>query len=589
MWKCIFKALVVGVVLMVAMAALAVEVKPTDEVARVDTFIITVADLQKKLLAISPDRPEKNLEARRREALDSLIAGRLLDLRSRSIRLEEDTAFVRQADYLLSQILSRELFNQAVVLAVAVTDSELVNFYRTRQDDFLIPERLRARHILIFPTKDTVNALTSRQKETGWWAKNESEALAISDSLHRIIQNGAAFDSLARHWSQDQTSALQGGDLGLFRRGEMVPEFDSVVFNLHPGDVSAPFKTQFGYHIAKLLDRQAAHTAALSDSLNGVIREQIRREKITARTYAFIDSMQQAAGLVFNDRFLRWLDTLSSFPGSIPAGEPKWAVASSWGDTVWSELVLGQLKQARQASPKPVSPEQLMEIIKGLINPFIMRRAVADLRIAEGEVYRQKKEQIYHGERLARLRKNSLKEYTPSEEEVRQYFENHRFEFPRKDTLSVRVQQIVLKTQREADLAYRDVMGHADFFEVAKAFYSGDSEMLRESFNLGFLSPPAMPKSFFDVAETLTVNTVSRPVKTEWGYHLIRVLERRPDLAFAFARPEITNRLRQAKQEEHKRKWEEELSSGRQIKINERLLKKIKDPALEKLSSDGGN
>jgi parvulin-like peptidyl-prolyl isomerase len=151
------------------------------------------------------------------------------------------------------------------------------------------------------------------------------------------------------------------------------------------------------------------------------------------------------------------------------------------------------------------------------------------------------------------------------------------------------VQQIVFQTKREAEAARRESVGGTDFFAVARRYYPGDTALMRESFDLGFISPPAMPGEFFAVAETLTAGSVSRPVKTEWGYHLIKVLERRPDMTFEFARSEIVNRLQQARREEHRQKWEAELRAGHRIKINNRLLKKIKDPSLEKLSSAGGS
>ena len=81
--------------------------------------------------------------------------------------------------------------------------------------------------------------------------RTESEAL----TLQKKIKNGKSFENLAKKHSQCP-SGKKGGDLGYFGKGQMVPEFDTVVFNMEVGAVSAPIKTQFGYHLIKLTDRR---------------------------------------------------------------------------------------------------------------------------------------------------------------------------------------------------------------------------------------------------------------------------------------------------------------------------------------------
>src|SRR5690606_34871594 len=70
------------------------------------------------------------------------------------------------------------------------------------------------------------------------------------------ILKGEKFTTMAVLYSQDPGSGQQGGDLGFFGRGEMVPEFEAVAFNLKPGEVSPVIKTKFGYHILQLVERR---------------------------------------------------------------------------------------------------------------------------------------------------------------------------------------------------------------------------------------------------------------------------------------------------------------------------------------------
>jgi len=552
--------------------------KPTDIVAQVDTYVISVETFQKKLVEISPANPDKNLAQRKQIALEQLINGYLTTVYAQKIPLENDTAFVGQANYLLAQFEARELFNREIAAGVSVAEDEIADRYAKHPEEYKLNEWVEASHILISPVKDT-NRLTIAQRQSGWWADTDKKALAIVDSIHRMAVGGFPFDSLARLWSQDGASAIRGGRLDRFGRGIMVREFDSAVFNLKPGEMSRPVKTQFGYHIIKVTAKQPAGLAPLSDSLKEVITTQIRNEKMTKRAYAYLDSIQQKAGVVFNE------ETLNK-PDSILRTEKLWAAASVYGDTVWSGSFGGQLFLAHQASHgKEITRDQKIAVLKNLINPLLVRRASADIGIPASEAYLKKKDQIYQGEKLSRASREAAIDYRPTDEEVRNYYRERYSEFAPKETLSVNVQQIVFKTEQEALRARQELSKNDDFAALAKKYYSGEPDIGEEAFDLGFISPPAMPKTFFAVAETLALYTVSQPVKTEWGYHLIRVAGRKPDLSFESVRSKIMGLLQKAKQDEHRQKWETSLREGRTIKVEERVLRRIKDPLLEKKSA----
>jgi parvulin-like peptidyl-prolyl isomerase len=83
----------------------------------------------------------------------------------------------------------------------------------------------------------------------------EAAALALAQELRNRILAGEDFATLAQEYSDDPSNASTGGDLGWFGRGRMVPEFDEVAFNLPLNEVSEPVKTQFGYHLIEVLER----------------------------------------------------------------------------------------------------------------------------------------------------------------------------------------------------------------------------------------------------------------------------------------------------------------------------------------------
>ncbi|HRN61651.1 MAG TPA: peptidylprolyl isomerase, partial [Luteimonas sp.] len=89
-------------------------------------------------------------------------------------------------------------------------------------------------------------------------ASGDGEAKARIDTLRARVAGGADFQAIARESSDDTVSKPEGGDLGWFTRDEFGPEFGGQVSNLQDGQVSAPFKTQAGWHIVqRIATRQA--------------------------------------------------------------------------------------------------------------------------------------------------------------------------------------------------------------------------------------------------------------------------------------------------------------------------------------------
>ncbi len=88
--------------------------------------------------------------------------------------------------------------------------------------------------------------------------RTEEEALALAKELVERLRAGEDFAELARQYSDDPGSRDNGGELGWFGRGRMVPEFEEAAFSLEPGEISDPVKTQFGYHIIQVLEKDPA-------------------------------------------------------------------------------------------------------------------------------------------------------------------------------------------------------------------------------------------------------------------------------------------------------------------------------------------
>ena len=161
---------------------------------------------------------------------------------------------------------------------VTVTDAEERAYYDAHQDEFKQSEQVCAAHVL-------VKVKASPEATEG---HTDDEARKLAQSALDQARAGADFAALAKKASEDQGSAPQGGELGCFERGRMVPEFENAAFALNAGEVSDLVKTQYGYHVIRVSARRAETTPALAQ-----VRDRINRTLMGQRVRALLEEQLQ--------------------------------------------------------------------------------------------------------------------------------------------------------------------------------------------------------------------------------------------------------------------------------------------------------
>ena len=155
------------------------------------------------------------------------------------------------------------------------TQQQIQAYYSAHHSEYQVPEQARSRHILI-------------KVAAGADAKTDAAAKAKAEDILKQLKAGGDWNALAKKYSDDPGSKDKGGELGFAQRKSMVPEFDNAIFTQKIGDIKI-VKSQFGYHIVQVEERQTAHTQALNEVLPTIqatlIRDaQRRRRRSTRRT-----------------------------------------------------------------------------------------------------------------------------------------------------------------------------------------------------------------------------------------------------------------------------------------------------------------
>ena len=195
-------------------------------------------------------------------------------LAARSTTVEQLKADAR-IDMVINTMMEAE-----VAQAVAATEADAKDFYDKNPDKFKQPESVRASHILI--------KLEPKDDEA-----TKKAARAKIDGLLKRAKAGEDFAALAKANSADG-SAAQGGDLGFFQRGRMVPAFDQAAFALEPGEISDVVTSEFGYHIITLTEKKDSSMVPFEEVKPRVV-EYLTNDKKQKRVDSFIDEAKKRA------------------------------------------------------------------------------------------------------------------------------------------------------------------------------------------------------------------------------------------------------------------------------------------------------
>ena|SRR3712207_951242 len=195
--------------------------------AKIGEKEITAADVEAAINSIDPyQRQQFDNEEGRKRILADLINQELFYLDAVENKLDQDENFLKEMELIKQNMIKQYAINK-IIADVKVDDQEKIEYYEANKEQFVSPELVSAKHILV------------------------DELDQAKEIKAKIDKKEISFEDAAVEYSKCPSN-MKGGDLGEFGKGQMVPEFEEAAFAQKVGEVSEPVQSTFGYHLIKV-------------------------------------------------------------------------------------------------------------------------------------------------------------------------------------------------------------------------------------------------------------------------------------------------------------------------------------------------
>ncbi len=196
---------------------------------------------------------------------------------------EADLSVEQFTDNLTKELMVQKLLEQQLRFQLQdISDEDALKYYDEHGEEFMRNEQIRVHHILL---KISEAADPERVKNV------ENKAIRILDR----IRKGEDFENLARQYSEDP-SALKGGDIGFFSRGELIDNFEQAAFNLKVGEVSELVRTPLGFHIIRMDERKASQRI-LFEQAKIEIKLKLKQQRSNAAFEQYVEKLKTKANI----------------------------------------------------------------------------------------------------------------------------------------------------------------------------------------------------------------------------------------------------------------------------------------------------
>jgi len=512
---------------------------------------------------------EEELEYRR-SILDSLIIQQLLIQEAYRLGLDASEEVNRlvlanKGEFLLDVLYLREIEDK-----VSVDEKEIRALYDS------LEYKVRASHILV---------------------EDEETALMLLDSL----ENGADFAELAVTHSIDPSAKQNKGDLGYIVWGRTVMPFSEAIFNLSPGEISRPFKTDYGWHIAMVYDRIPNDEKKSFELMKLSFEETVRNNYRAQLMDSFLTAIEERFPITIEEATIEYLmhkqETI--YPPQLLESMPKndfdlrqldrhekELILATWEG---GQMTLGQYLTMNQQQRPDVRPDfdDYEKMAKFIFHQNVMDLLVAEARrkgIEDDPEYKRKIKRFKELTMADIVENDSIPIYNPvTEEEIRKYYDDNieLFKVPAK----IHLYEIQLSSKDEALKYKNEIKSLTRFKEVAGQITERINYRERKG-DLNYIQRRTN-RLFYDAADQVSVGQIAGPVERNGKYSILYVADKRPGelQEYKQAKQSIQSNMRTERKQESLARWVEEKKKETEIRIYENNLR----PGIDKAKYDQTN
>jgi len=270
--------------------AFADEINPV--LGKVGDFSLREIDLD-RLIASQPPQAQKQLQEKpelKSSLVRDLLLKKAIAMKAKKDGYDRNPEYREKLSYLLDDFLSQEYLAKVVLADIKVPEDEMKKYYKEHEQEFLLTETVKARHIFIqLPAKSTEEEKAAARKK--------------ADEILARLKKGEDFAKVALETSDDVDSAKNGGALGLLSPGKTnSEEFEKAAFALKTGETSEIVQSPFGFHIIKA-DEKTAKRIATFDESKSYIEAVLKKELEQKKGEEFVAKIYKESGLeVFADK-----------------------------------------------------------------------------------------------------------------------------------------------------------------------------------------------------------------------------------------------------------------------------------------------
>ena len=240
-------------------------------------YLVELAEFHQAAAKLGVTVADKDLDAAEQDIIKTRFGGKRAAY-EKALQQQGFTPLVYREKALAVSALSKKIFDK-VTKDVNVSEEDILAYYTQNQSQYGTPESRDVRHILV--------SVKGKDGQVDFAASK-----AKADEIYAQLKAGADFATLAKKSSDDPGSKDTGGKLTI-SKGQTVPEFDKVSFELNKGELSKPVKTQYGYHVIQAVSDVRKATTTPLDKVRATIRTTLLQQKRNEEMQAWVEDLRK--------------------------------------------------------------------------------------------------------------------------------------------------------------------------------------------------------------------------------------------------------------------------------------------------------